>query len=869
MASQIFSNKVLNGNALLQVGQVEIIADASGANDAVRKSQAESIASASVQSGLVNSQGAASTTTTFTSDYVNTALATKQNNMSVDASSTSYLEIVDGTKIKLKDLGITSTFRDTNETSLASFIASATFNGDGTITVDSQVLDKMTFIFLTNATLPQDRTFVYLGTNNGDATDFVAFGTNYNASEIRSFFNSTGTGILFDANTGVFSLDFGTTGSEIGGQSIPHGCSFTTISPSSDIKDALVKLEALINAVDQSGADGTSALTTRLDNLSGVTGSNYGTFTGNSFADNQNGKQLFQASETLHESATSDRAAIRSEFATADTTLQNNIDTEESARIAAVSGEAASRASADSTLQTNINTVSTNLSTETSRATAAEVALDVRLDVVEGVGVGSISKAQTDAQSYADAAVLVEKGRAETAEAALDTKIDNLQEGDISYVGKIVAGQLLSIRADRIAAGDTRNGLNVKDVAVKAGEVFVVDVAQTVTFDDASEIVGQVGDKLMATETVTAGNVDKLDFNVTQADGSAITVANVGSSTIEIDGSDHLAVVADSIGRTQLDSSIEADVDDKVSLTADSQTITGKALKIEQSDSNLGSSYGLYVKKTQTGTGTLTDTARALLVENIVETDGSANPLAPDYGHNSITTHYTGAATDMSVIVSGSYNEANTGASTAVIANGSYSVATDPQLGINVGATNIAENGGVSNISTFSYAKTGGSGNDRAVLAAISNLDVATYSGTRQADPIPHPDCALVADAKYAPAGTKALYAYGDVKFEGGHVEVPSAYVNNDAGCAVNLGDVKDKQRIFEFDLVNGVDKVITVSGIDLDKAILQTTDDNQTVDVAVVRDALNNEVTVTATGGNLTDVRLLVQELSCAVTQA
>ena len=587
---------------------------------------------------------------------------------------------------------------------------------------------------------------------------------------------------------------------------------------------------------------------------------------GSSFADNQNGKQLFQASETLHESATADRAAIRSEFATADTTLQNNIDSEESARIAAVSGEAASRASADSTLQTNINTVSTNLSTETSRATAAESALDVRLDVVEGVGVGSIAKAQTDAQDYADAAVLVEKTRAESAEAALDTKIDNLQEGDITYVGKIVAGQLLSIRADRISAGDTRNGLNVKDVAVKAGEVFVVDVAQTVTFDDASEIVGQVGDKLMATETVTAGNVDKLDFNVTQADGSAITVANIGSTTIEMNGSDQLDIVADSIGRTQLDSAIEADIDDKVSLTADSQTITGKALKIEQSDSNLGSSYGLYVKKTQTGTGTLTDTARALLVENIVETDGSANPLAPDYGHNSITTHYTGAATDMSVVVSGSYNEANTGSATAVIANGSYSVATDAQLGINIGATNLAENGGVSNISTFSFAKTGGSGNDRGVLAAISNLDVATYSGTRQADPIPHADVAIVADAKYSPVGSKALYAYGDVIFEGGNVTVPSASADTDA---VNLGDVKGKERIFEFDLVDGVDKVITLSGIDLDKAILQTTDDNQTVDVAVVRDALNNEVTVTATGGNLTDVRLLVQELSCDVTQA
>ena len=67
----------------------------------------------------------------------------------------------------------------------------------------------------------------------------------------------------------------------------------------------------------------------------------------------------------------------------------------------------------------------------------------------------------------------------------------------------------------------------------------------------------------MATETVTAGSVDKLDFNITQADGSAITVANIGSSTVELNGSDQLDIVANSIGRTQLDAAIEADVDDK------------------------------------------------------------------------------------------------------------------------------------------------------------------------------------------------------------------------------------------------------------------------------------------------------------------
>ena len=240
--SNVYSDKILNGNKILQVGQVEIIADAAGANDATRKSQVESISAAAVQSGLVNSNASASNTTTFTSQYTKDALATKQPNMSIDPASTSYLEIVDGSKIKLKDLGITSTYRDTVQTSLAGFISAATFNGNGTITINGEVLDKMTFIFLTNAVLPQDRTFVYLGTNNGDATDFVAFGVNYNASEIRSFFNSTGTGILFDTNTGVFSLDIGTTASELGGQTIPHGATFTTINPDPNTPLSLIHI---------------------------------------------------------------------------------------------------------------------------------------------------------------------------------------------------------------------------------------------------------------------------------------------------------------------------------------------------------------------------------------------------------------------------------------------------------------------------------------------------------------------------------------------------------------------------------------------------------------------------------------------------
>lgn len=79
------------------------------------------------------------------------------------------------------------------------------------------------------------------------------------------------------------------------------------------------------------------------------------------------------AEETARQSADStlqtninDEASSR---ASADTTLQSNIDAEETARIAAVSGEATARASADTTLQSNIDS-------EASTARAAESALD-------------------------------------------------------------------------------------------------------------------------------------------------------------------------------------------------------------------------------------------------------------------------------------------------------------------------------------------------------------------------------------------------------------------------------------------------------------------------------------------------------------
>lgn len=850
--SQIFTSKNLNGNDIVNVGKIQINLDASDGSEAVRKSQAEAIAAASVQSGLVSNVGNASATTAYTSEFTQTALNAKQPNMSIDPASTGFLEIVDGSKIKLKSLGINTTYRDTTHATLSAFIAAATFNGDGTITVGGEVLDKMTFIFLTTATLPQEKSIIYLGTNNGDETDFVKFGVNYNEGEIRSFFSSTGTGILFDTNTGAFSLDIGTTASELGGQTIPHGATFTTISPNSDIKDALLKLEALINAVDQAGADGTAAVTTRLNNLSGVTGNNYGTFTGSSFADNQSGKQLFQQSETLHESATADRAAIRSEFATADSNLQGNIDSEAATRLANdntlqsnLNTEAATRASADAGLQNNI----TN---EALARSSADTTLQSNIGAEESARIAAVN-AEATTRANADTA---ETNARIAAVDTLQDQIDALAGSNIELVGS-VNGSGIFVAVD--GASDGRNGQAFTSIAMKAGEVAIIDADVSLLGVDF-----KTGDTLtVKVANITAGAMVIGDFIYQKGSGTDITRANLDDATIKLDVNEKLIVTPDSIGRVQLDAAIESDIDDKRSLTA-SNTVTSDGDTHFVSSSSTTAQQNIYNKREQTSSDPLTGTARTVLTELHVSSNGSGNPAIPSYAHaTTVSTHYKGSCSDLSMVIAGGNFEGNGKAGTSTQATGIYGTATAAQDGINVGGTFVADNAGVSNIGVFGFSDTDGVGKDRGGFFAVSDLDFLAYAGHRTLNPIVELDAAVIADAETA-TGAKALVAIGDSVFRGGSVVVPSASADTHA---VNLGDIKGKERIFEFDLTDGVAKVITVSGIDLDKAILQTTDDNQVVDVSVVRDAGNNEVTVTATGGNLTGVRLLVQELSCAVT--
>ena len=140
----IFEDKIHHNNAILDTSRVQINSDAQSAQDAVRKSQAETIAATAVQAALVSASGNAAADKIFTSEFTQSLLDTKQANLSVDST---YFTLTNNT-LGLKDLGIVRPYKDSTHSTMAAFISSATFNGNGTITIDGETLDKMTFIFL-------------------------------------------------------------------------------------------------------------------------------------------------------------------------------------------------------------------------------------------------------------------------------------------------------------------------------------------------------------------------------------------------------------------------------------------------------------------------------------------------------------------------------------------------------------------------------------------------------------------------------------------------------------------------------------------------------------------------------------------------
>ena len=773
-----FNNKELKDAKSLQLNQ-----DASNADEAVRKSQAETIADVAVQAKLVSNSANATVDTAFTSASLVSFLGAKQDNISIESSSTGYLEIVNGAEIKVKQLLISDVKVDTVDSTLAGWL----------ISNPSHDLEEGDVLILTLATDNQQRSWIHNGGSTSTDADFTRLQTDYNQASIRAMLSAGDSYIGYDAGSGQMSLNRGVNAGQLGAQTLPADSTKFSVVTGSTVEALLIALETLIVSVDASATGVSTTINTRLSSLSGVSGNTLETFNGSTFADSQTVKQVLQHSENKHEDADADRAAIRSEFSSADTTLQSNIDAENTRALSAEASEASARQSEDNALQTKVTQNGSAIAAEASRATTSEGALDARLDTVEGDAnsVGSIDHGVQESKDYADSKVALEALARQQQDAVLNLKIDNLAEGDITFVGEILVDGTVSVRADRISAGDTRNGQSLMAISLLAGETFILAANASLTYTDNSVVDYELGDKIMLVDDVASGNLVESKVNAVPANVTGLSLINIGSSTVEIDGSDKIGVVSDSITRTELNAALEADIDDKRSLTSDN-AITSNSDTHIVTDTTTGAAQNMYYKRTSNTSDALTGTKRTQLAELYVSSNGSGNPLSPSFAHTGTwSTHYNGTSTDMSMAVGGGNFEANVSNATAgVFATGVYALAQSPQLGINSAVTGVAQNAGVSNIGITGFGKAGGVGKDRGGVFALSDLEFLSYAGYRAVNPISYPDVALLADAGTSATG-KALVVIGDSIFESGSVTVPSAAADTDA---VNLGDIKSTE---------------------------------------------------------------------------
>ena len=825
-----FRGNDYNNQELKDAKSLQLNEDATNADEAVRKSQSESIADQAAQDILVSLTENATNDSAFTSLSVKGFLQGKQDNLEIDASSSAYLQIVDGYKIKATQLLITSVEVDEVFPSLASYISGVSpTNQEGDV------------IILAAATDNQERSWIKTQSASQGVDGYVRLQTDYNVTSIRAMF-SAGQFLTYSSASGQVGVDLGNGVGKLGSHTLPiDSDEFTQVSGDNVLAIAKA-LESLILNGQTASTQATATVDTRISSCTGVTGSNLGSFSGRFTNDSTIKSVLVETEQDLTDSQ-SDRQAIRSEFATADASLQSSINTEAYLRQQGDSTEAYIRASADSALGVRIDDTETSIASEQARATSVENSLDSRLDVVEGGSsvVGSINKAQADAQNFATNSVYNEAIARSNADANLQVQIDAissafLYKGYIGSDGRIVHIDVLH----------ANHNLPFENATIFNGDFYKASADLTITFGDSSSISLNNGDGILGIKDVSGGNAVASDFHKTDNTEAAdiIREGMLDGTTIEKSGGS-VQVVANSIDRALLSADVEADIDSKLEKAGGE--ISG-ALKVDKVVPNGGGYVGgydfaMHIKQKSIDVASLTDTQRALLVENEVYTNGSGSPLDLDYANAAtISSHYKGGSSNMTVATVGLNGESRVFSQLAAIyATGVYGTSTDDQLGVNAGGTFVAQNAATANLGVFAFSDTAGALNNRGAYFALApdSVDLDAYRVARVATPLPVQDAALIVDDY---TGVKhAAYFNGKVEING-DVIVPSASADNHA---VNLGDVKAKEYFQEF-TVGADDSEVINHGLGSKRLIVQLwLDDEEVTSSFDVEKSSDNSITI------------------------
>ena len=776
---QHYRGSSFNDRELKDAKSLQLNQDAISPDEAVRKSQSETIAEDAAQEILIALSNLASNNTAFTSASIVGMLAAKQDNVEIDPSSTALLQMVDGNKIKATNLLITSTEVDEIFPDLASYL-----NGIAPTKEEGDI------IILNAATDNQQRSWIKTSSASQGVEGYARLQTDYNVISIRSMLSSAQF-MTYEPTSGQFGLDLGNSSGKLGAHTLPIDSSEFDSATGSTILAIAKSLESLILNGQTNQATQTAAVDSRISSCTGVTGSNLGSF-GGRYSDNATIKQVLQESEQENTNSQNDRAAIRSEQTAANGNLQTLINNEVTARQAAILSESVARQSADSAASSGRALLASAISSEESRATTSEIDLSSRLDTVEaGSSVsGSISKAQADAQNFASNAVNNEAVARQAAVSVVQAQVDAIADA-FQYKGNVGADG----RITHIDATDANHQKTFENASFESGDMYKMNVAKTFTFSDSSTLEVEVGDSLVSLTPCPAGTCGAEDFHKwdnTEAN-DLLREGMLDGATIE-KASGLLRIVLESVGRAQLTPSVKTDIDEKVKKSGDTMTGALKVDKVVTSGGvySGGYDFALHIKMKSIGSASLTDTQRALLVENEVYTDGSGNPLDLDYANAAtISSHYKGGSSNMSVAIVGLNGEGrvlNTAA--AVYSTGVYGSSIEDQLGVNAGGTFVAQNAATANLGLFAFSDTAGAANNRGAYIALSSdeIDLDAYRVARVAAPLPVQDAALIVDDF---TGVKhAAYFNGKVEINGKLI-VKTPVANNEA---VNLGLTKSRE---------------------------------------------------------------------------